>query len=153
MQDNAGEAGMSSSVMFSHGSPSHGRAKAGEPTWIYLQQLCEDMGCSPEDLPEAMNDSGEWRERVRDICAGGTTRWWWRQKGAWKAPCLKLVGQFYFTWGWLIYIRFFNLIWYLRFFDSLILTACRLTRIILCLEVRELYSFYNNIYIFGVVVS
>ena len=22
----------------------------------YIQQLCEDTGCSPEDLPEAMND-------------------------------------------------------------------------------------------------
>ena len=30
-------------------------------------------GCSPEELPEAMNDREKWRERVRDICAGGTT--------------------------------------------------------------------------------
>ena len=37
--------------------------------------FCEDMGCSPENLPEAMNDREEWRERVRDIHAGGTT-WW-----------------------------------------------------------------------------
>ena len=29
-------------------------------------------GCSPEDLPEAMNDMEEWRERVRDIRANGT---------------------------------------------------------------------------------
>ena len=36
--------------------PSHGRAKAGRPTRTYIQQLCEDTGCSPEDLPEAMND-------------------------------------------------------------------------------------------------
>ena len=35
--------------------PSHGRAKAGRPAQTYIQQLCEDMGCSPEDLPEAMN--------------------------------------------------------------------------------------------------
>ena len=27
------------------------------------------MGCSPEDLPEAMNDRERWRERVRDIRA------------------------------------------------------------------------------------
>ena len=33
--------------------------------------------CNPEVLPEAMNDWEEWRERVRDICAGGTTWWWW----------------------------------------------------------------------------
>ena len=38
-----------------------------------LQQLCEDTGCNPEDLPEAMNDREKWRERVRDIRAGGTT--------------------------------------------------------------------------------
>ena len=44
--------------------------------FIYIQQLCEDTGCSPEDLPEAMNDREKWRERVRDIRASGTT-WWW----------------------------------------------------------------------------
>ena len=30
-----------------------------------------------EDLPEAMNDREKWRERVRDIRAGGATWWWW----------------------------------------------------------------------------
>ena len=34
-------------------------------------------GCSPEDLPEAMNDREKWRERVRDIRAISTTWWWW----------------------------------------------------------------------------
>ena len=58
-------------------TPSHGRAKAGWPARTYIQQLSEDTGCRPEDLPEAMNDGEEWRERVRDICAGSTTRWWW----------------------------------------------------------------------------
>ena len=33
----------------------------------YIQQLCEDTGCSPEDLPEEMNDREKWRERVRYI--------------------------------------------------------------------------------------
>ena len=47
-------------------------AKAGRPAWTYMQQLCEDMGCSPEDLPEAMNDREKWRERVKDIRASGT---------------------------------------------------------------------------------
>ena len=41
--------------------PTHGRT--------YIQQLCEDTGCCPEDLPRAMNDREEWRERVRDIRA------------------------------------------------------------------------------------
>ena len=58
-------------------TPSHGRVKAGRPALTYIQQLCEDMECSPEDLPEAMNNREEWKERFRDICAGGTTRWWW----------------------------------------------------------------------------
>ena len=43
-------------------TPSHG------------QQLCKDTGCCPEDLPEPMNNREEWRERVRDIRADGTTR-------------------------------------------------------------------------------
>ena len=56
-------------------TPAHGRAKAERPARNYIQQLCEDTGYSPEDLPEAMNDREEWQERVRDIHAGGTT-WW-----------------------------------------------------------------------------
>ena len=51
----------------------YGRAKAGRPARTYIQQLCEDTGYSPEDLPEAMNDREKWRERVRDIRASGTT--------------------------------------------------------------------------------
>ena len=51
----------------------YGRAKTGQPARTYIQQICEDTGCSPEDLPEAMNDREKWRERVRDIRAGGTT--------------------------------------------------------------------------------
>ena len=52
-------------------------SKAGQSAQTYIQQLCEDTGCSPEHLPEAMNDREKWRERVRDICASGTTWWWW----------------------------------------------------------------------------
>ena len=51
----------------------YGRAKAGQPAQTYIQQLCEDTGCSPEDLPEAMKNREKWRERVRDIHAGGMT--------------------------------------------------------------------------------
>ena len=58
-------------------TPTYGWAKAGRPARTHIQQLCEDTGCSPEDLPEAMNDMEEWRERVRDIRASGTTWWWW----------------------------------------------------------------------------
>ena len=39
-------------------TPLHGRAKAGRPARTYIQQLCADTGCSPEDLPKAMDDRG-----------------------------------------------------------------------------------------------
>ena len=58
-------------------TPTYGQAKAGRPARTYIQQLCEDTGCSPEDLPEAMNDREKWWEMVKDIRAGGTTWWWW----------------------------------------------------------------------------
>ena len=57
-------------------TPTHGRAKAGRAARTYIQQLCEDTGCCPEDLPRAMNDREKWRERVRDIRATSMT-WWW----------------------------------------------------------------------------
>ena len=53
-------------------TPTYSRAKAGRPARTYIQQLCEDTGCSPEDLPEAMNDRETWRERVWDIRVSGT---------------------------------------------------------------------------------
>ena len=54
-------------------TPTHGRAKAGRPARSYIQQLCEDTECCPEDQPRAMNDREEWRERIRDIRATSTT--------------------------------------------------------------------------------
>ena len=61
-------------------TPTYGRAKAGRSARTYIQQLCKDTGCSPEDLPEAMSNREKWRERVRDIRASGTTWWcwWWK---------------------------------------------------------------------------
>ena len=58
-------------------TPTYGCARVGRPARTYIQQLCEDTGCNPEDLPEAMNDREKWRERVKDIRAGGATWWWW----------------------------------------------------------------------------
>ena len=52
-------------------------AKAGWPARTYLQVICVDTGCGPEDLPEAMNHRELRRERVMDIRADGTTRWRW----------------------------------------------------------------------------
>ena len=54
-------------------TPACGQTEAGRPARTYIQQLCEDTGCSPEDLPEAMNDREKWQEKVRDIRASGTT--------------------------------------------------------------------------------
>ena len=61
-------------------TPTYGQAKAGRPARTYIQQLCEDMGCNTEDLPEAMNDREKWREMVKDIHAGGTA-WWYVRAG------------------------------------------------------------------------
>ena len=41
-------------------TPSHGQAKVGQPARTYIQQLCADMGCSLEDLLEAMNNREGW---------------------------------------------------------------------------------------------
>ena len=61
----------------------YGQANTGRPAWTYIQQWCEDTGCSPADLPEAMNDREMRRMTVRDIRAKGTTwwwSWWWLKK-------------------------------------------------------------------------
>ena len=59
-------------------NPTYGRAKAVQPARTYIQQLCEDTGCSPEELSEAMNNREKRRVRVRDIRAGGTAWWWYK---------------------------------------------------------------------------
>ncbi len=46
---------------------SDGHSKAGRPARTYIQQLCDDTGCNPEDQPEAMNDWETWRERGSGI--------------------------------------------------------------------------------------
>ena len=58
-------------------TPTYDQAKAGRPARTYIQQLCEDTGCNPEDRPEVMNDREKWREMVKDIRVGGTSWWWW----------------------------------------------------------------------------
>ena len=52
--------------------PSHERASVGPPARTYLQ-LSTDTVCTMEDLPKAMDDRDEWRERVREIHASGST--------------------------------------------------------------------------------
>ena len=48
-------------------TPTYGRAKGGRPARTYIQQLNEDTGCSPEDLPEAMNEEARSGKRGSEI--------------------------------------------------------------------------------------
>ena len=87
--------------------PTNGRAKAA----MYIQQLCEDTGCCPEDLPRAMNDREEWRERVRDIRAARTIWWWWwfglvEFYGISTLVCYLMPNSFYTG------IRYITKLWY-----------------------------------------
>ena len=43
-------------------TPAYGQSKAGRPARTFIQQLCDDTGCNPEDLPEAMKYRETWRE-------------------------------------------------------------------------------------------
>ena len=93
-------------------TPSYGRAKAGRPVWTYIQQLCEDAGCNPEGLSEAMNDGEEWQERVRDIHAGSTTWWgWW-----WRSICV-VIKTFK---SQLNVVKFILNFYFANFFDNLV---------------------------------
>ena len=58
-------------------TPAYGQSKAGRPARTFIQLLCDDTGCNPEDLPKAINDWETWRESVRDIRASRTSWWWW----------------------------------------------------------------------------
>ena len=73
-------------------TPSHGWAKAGQPARTYIQQLCADIGCNSDDLPEAMDDREVWQGRVRNIHADGATWWWYHVtkavQGTRKVPSL-----------------------------------------------------------------
>ena len=91
-------------------TPTYGCAKVGRPARTYIQQLCEDTGCNPKDLPEAMNDREKWRGRVRDIRAGGATWWWYiyierqRQRETRKTILFLFVHFFSFFLLWYIFL-------------------------------------------------
>ena len=72
--------------MYPYGPPHMAEQKQEYTARIYVQQLCEDTGYSPEDLPEAMKNREKWRERVRDVRAGGATwwRWWYKRESVEK---------------------------------------------------------------------
>ena len=59
-------------------TPSHCRAKADRLVWTDIQQLSEDTGCSPEDLPKSMNIGRVAREGLGYPCWWhDKMRWWW----------------------------------------------------------------------------
>ena len=39
-------------------TPAYGQSKAGRPARTYIQQLCDDTGCNPEDLPVEREGQG-----------------------------------------------------------------------------------------------
>ena len=47
-------------------TPTHGCARVGRPARTYIQQLCEDTGCNPEDLPRRwmIGRNGERRSGI-----------------------------------------------------------------------------------------
>ena len=87
-------------------TPTYVRAKAGRPARTNIEQLCEDTGCSPEDLLETMNDREKWRERIREIRSCGTTWWWYIyqhilkkfKQGGKKQPWHKLTAKMPMIW-------------------------------------------------------
>ena len=103
-------------------TPTDDRAKAGRPVRAYIQQLCEDTGCWPEDLPEAMNDREKWQERVRDIRATSTTSWWWWWMFKWK-------GEIHFLGIFSLWDRFIHM-------AQLVGGGCWIHRLHLCRGVR-----------------
>ena len=54
-------------------TPTYGLAKARRPARTYIQYLFADTGCSPEDLPKAMDDREVRREKVRNIRTDSAT--------------------------------------------------------------------------------
>ena len=52
--------------MYTYEPPHMAEQKQDEQLGTYIQQLCEDTGCSPRHLPEPMNDR-ECDERVSGI--------------------------------------------------------------------------------------
>ena len=78
-------------------TPTYGRARAGRPARTYIHQLCEDTGCNPEGLSEAMNDREKWWENVKCIRASDTN-WWWRWWWLWMkllVVVIIFVGEVY----------------------------------------------------------
>ena len=91
--------------------------KAGRPARTYIQQLCEDTGCGPEDLPETMNDREKWRERVVFLRAFNiliSQNVWWNLSDlildfcAKTSELIRASGMTWWWWWWLIQSIWWN---------------------------------------------
>ena len=85
-------------------TPSYGRASVGRPARTYIQQLRANTECSHEDLPEAMDDWEEWRERVRDIRADSLTWWWW-----WWCISFNINSNCPYFYNWSLFMFFIRI--------------------------------------------
>lgn len=54
--------------------PSHGTDRRGRPTKTYIDQIADDAGCLPEDLPNLMSDREQWKARVKRVRDINSTR-------------------------------------------------------------------------------
>ena len=85
--------------------PSHRCASVSRPTRTYLQKLCTDTGYRLDNLPEAMDDRDEWRERVREILAGSATWLYLYSKYNWKCIFVeKIIVQLLYNYGMIFFI-------------------------------------------------
>ena len=85
-------------------TPTYGRAKAGQPARTYIQQLCEDTGCNPEDQQRRcmIGRSGERRSGISMLAAqddDDDERFCWK-KFFWKFLVFLVLtiffGKYYF---------------------------------------------------------
>ena len=83
-------------------TPLDGRAKTGWPARTYIQLLSADTGCSPEDLPEAMDDREGWRERVMGIRADRATWWWWW----WVIVIIIILNLLLYLWLYRLFVSY-----------------------------------------------
>ena len=55
-------------------APSHGRRSQGRPRMTYPEQLANDIGCLPQELPALMSNKDEWRRTVSSISRASSTQ-------------------------------------------------------------------------------
>ena len=54
--------------------PKHGKRSVGRRRRTFIDQLADDAGCPVEDLPTAMSNREDWKERVRRVRANNSDR-------------------------------------------------------------------------------